>query len=52
MYMSVIIDTMMELMIVFFYILFLTILFIFIYSLLGMEIFGGRLNDYDEYNLR
>lgn len=45
--MSVIIDIMLLLTIVFCYLTFLVILFVFIYSLLGMEFFGGKLDGYE-----
>lgn len=43
-YMAVIIEIMGNLIVTFMYLFGLVILFVYIYSLLGMEIFGGKLN--------
>lgn len=43
-YMAVIIEIMGNLVVTFMYLFGLVILFVYIYSLLGMEIFGGKLN--------
>ena len=47
-YMGMIVEVMMNLFVAFFYILLLVALFIYIYALLGMEIFGGKLEFEEE----